>query len=131
MHMRSMLLRITTIISVVTATVALPQISDAQQAAKPVVILFLGNSFFHGAFQPVRSYNVANVTDENANIQAGNPRFEGGQGPYGGIPGIFKKLTDEVGLNYEVHSELISGKSLEFHYINALRLSTRQSGTLW
>ena len=95
-------------------------VAVAQQPAKPTVILFVGNSFFHGAFQPVRSYNVAAVTDENAGIPAGNPRSEGTQGPYGGIPGIFKKITDEAGFNYEVHSELISGKSLEFHYTNAL-----------
>lgn len=97
-----------------------PRVMPAQQTARPIVILFVGNSFFHGVFQPVRSYNVDNVTDENAGIAAGNPRSEGTQGPYGGIPGIFKKLTDEVGLSYEVHSELISGRSLEFHYVNAL-----------
>lgn len=94
--------------------------THAQSNAKPIVILFVGNSFFHGAYQPVRSYNVANVTDENAGAPAGDPRFEGAAGPHGGIPGIFKKLTDELGLNYEVHSELVSGKSLEFHYQNAL-----------
>ena len=103
----------------VVVALGLPSVPQAQRASKPIVILFLGNSFFHGAFQPVRSYNVANVTDENAGIASG-PRSEGTAGPYGGIPGIFKKLTDEAGLNYEVHSELISGKSLEFHYTNAL-----------
>jgi hypothetical protein len=92
----------------------------AHQSTKPIVILFVGNSFFHGSFQPVKSYGVATVTDENAGIPAGNPRSEGREGPYGGIPAIFKKLTEEVGLNYEVHSELMSGKSLEFHYTNAL-----------
>ena len=105
------------------ATVALallvtPASTFAQ--GKPIVILFVGNSFFHGAFQPVRSYNASGVTDENAGVPAGNPRSEGAQGPYGGIPAIFKKMTDEAGLYYEVHSELMSGKSLEFHYVNAL-----------
>ena len=100
------------------ALATVPRFATAQ--SKPIVILFVGNSFFHGAFQPVRSYNVANVTDENAGIPSGEPRSEGAAGPYGGIPGIFKKLTEEVGLNYEVHSELMSGKSLEFHYVNAL-----------
>ncbi|MEP6765314.1 MAG: PEP-CTERM sorting domain-containing protein [Gemmatimonadaceae bacterium] len=106
-----------------SVAVALSWVAFANSAfaqTKPVVILFVGNSFFHGAFQPVRSYNASTVTDENANIGAGNPRSEGAQGPYGGIPAIFKKLTEEVGLNYEVHSELMSGKSLEFHYVNAL-----------
>ncbi|MEO7360853.1 MAG: PEP-CTERM sorting domain-containing protein [Gemmatimonadaceae bacterium] len=98
------------------------RILPAQSTAKPIIILFVGNSFFHGAYQPVRSYNAANVTDENAGVPAGQPRAEAGQGPYGGIPGIFKKMTDELGLNYEVHSELASGRALEFHYQNALPL---------
>ncbi|MEP6621806.1 MAG: PEP-CTERM sorting domain-containing protein [bacterium] len=97
---------------------ALPM--HAQQTTKPVVILFVGNSFFHGAFQPVRSYNAASVVDENAGLPAGSPRSERNEGPYGGIPAIFKTLTSELHLDYEVHSELISGKSLEYHYTNAL-----------
>jgi hypothetical protein len=97
-----------------------PIATSAQQASKPIVILFLGNSFFHGAFQPVITYNNTTVTDENAAEPTGTPRSENGRGPYGGIPAIFKKLTEESGLNYEVHSELISGKPLEFHYTNAL-----------
>ena len=108
--------------NIVLAPVAVAQAAVAQSTSEPVVILFVGNSFFHGAYQPVRSYNAANVTDENANIPVGQPRAEGGAGPYGGIPGIFKKLTDELGLHYEVHSELVSGRSLEFHYQNALPL---------
>lgn len=91
-----------------------------QQPATPVVILFVGNSFLHGAFQPVRSYNASTVVDENAAVPVGSPRSEGNQGPYGGIPAIFKTLTSELALDYEVHSELVSGKSLEFNYGNAL-----------
>ena len=104
----------------VFAFAAMTTASRAQTPDRPVVILFVGNSFFHGAYQPVRSYNTANVTDENAGLPAGDPRSAGAAAPYGGIPGIFKKLTDELGLHYEVHSELVSGKSLEFHYQNAL-----------
>ncbi len=37
----------------------------AQATRKPTVILFVGNSFFHGAFEPVLSYNSQAVTDEN------------------------------------------------------------------
>ncbi|RZK13673.1 MAG: hypothetical protein EOO56_26575, partial [Hymenobacter sp.] len=33
--------------------------------SKPQTILFVGNSFFHGAFQPVLSYNNQSITDEN------------------------------------------------------------------
>src|SRR3954447_1975776 len=80
-------------------------------AQKPVVILFVGNSFLHGHFEPVLHYNTAGVIDENANQPSGTPRAEGTAGPYGGIPAIFKTFTEELGLDYEVHSELVSGKT--------------------
>ena len=91
--------------------------------AKPTVILFVGNSFFHGAFAPVLTYNAAAITDENFRPgRTGQRRrqYEHEEGPWGGIPGIFKKLTDEAGLNYEVHLEAISGQTLQFHYDSAL-----------
>lgn len=90
---------------------------------KPIVILFVGNSFFHGAFEPVLTYNAAAITDENFRPNRTGQRrrqYEHEAGPWGGIPGIFKKLTDEAGLNYEVHLEAISGQTLQFHYDSAL-----------
>lgn len=92
----------------------------AQAAKKPTVILFVGNSFFHGAFEPVLSYNTAAVTDENFKPSGPPSPREHADGPWGGIPGIFKKLSDEAGFNYEVHLEAISGQTLQFHYDNAL-----------
>ena len=86
---------------------------------RPVVILFVGNSFFHGAFEPVLSYNNQAVTDENYRPAPHGGREHGGAA-WGGIPGIFKRLTDEAGLRYEVHVEAISGQTLNFHYDNAL-----------
>lgn len=91
-------------------------------AKKPTVILFVGNSFFHGAFEPVLTYNAAAITDENYRPDRTGQRrrqYEHEAGPWGGIPGIFKKLTDEAGLNYEVHLEAISGQTLQFHYDSA------------
>jgi len=35
---------------------------------------------------------------------------------YGGVPGIFKALTDAAGLDYDVTIEAVGGQSLEFHY---------------
>jgi hypothetical protein len=90
---------------------------------KPTVILFIGNSFFHGAFEPVLTYNAAAITDENFKPNRTGQRrrqYEHEQGPWGGIPGIFKKLADESGLHYEVHLEAISGQTLQFHYDSAL-----------
>jgi len=85
---------------------------------KPVVILFVGNSFFHGHFQPVLKYNTGTIIDENAAVPQRSPRHEN-NGPWGGIPAIFKKLTEEAGLAYEVHLESISGMPLKFHYDSA------------
>ncbi len=101
---------------------AAPAQALARQGA-PVPILFVGNSFSHGARLPVLTYNNAATTDENygRNQPAGAPRAEGdAPGPWGGIPGIFKKLTDEAGLSYDVHLETMSGWTLKFHFDYAL-----------
>jgi len=87
----------------------------------PVRVLFVGNSFTHGKYDPVRLYNAAGVTDENYG-QTG-ARAENYAGPWGGIPGMFKKFADQAGLVYEVHLESISGQPLEYHYNNALAVS--------
>ena len=43
----------------------LPGWAQRTASTKPQTILFVGNSFFHGAFQPVLSYNAAAIIDEN------------------------------------------------------------------
>jgi len=70
-------------------------------------ILFIGNSFTHGNYEPTLHYNAGNVTDLN------------GTG-YGGVPGIFQTLTSEAGLSYDVNIEAVSGQSLQYHYNNKL-----------
>lgn len=95
-----------------------PSAPPSKPAPKPTVILFVGNSFFHGHNQPVLTYNAAGIVDENANLPARNPRHEK-NGPWGGIPAIFQKLTQQAGLRYEVHLEAISGQTLQFHYDSA------------
>ena len=104
---------------------ALPLVACAQT---PVRVLFVGNSFTHGQSAPVLTYNSASVIDENANLPATSPRYEGGGPSWGGVPGIFKKLCDQAGLNYEVHLEAISGQTLQFHYANALSVV---NGSAW
>ena len=81
-------------------------------------ILFVGDSFTHGRYLPVRTYNNTNDTDENYGLPSSNSRAESSTepGPYGGIPGIFKMFTTEAGLNYDVHVEAISSTSLATHY---------------
>jgi uncharacterized repeat protein (TIGR02543 family) len=84
-------------------------------------ILFVGNSFTHGYEPPVLNYNAGAIVDENFGLPNNHPRHESDDsGPWGGVPGIFKKFTDQAGLSYEVHIEAINGQGLEYHYDNAL-----------
>jgi hypothetical protein len=98
----------------------LPLVAGAQTT--PVRVLFVGNSFTHGQFTPVLYYNSTAVTDLNYGLPATDPRAHDAGMPnaFGGVPGIFKKFTDQAGLNYNVQLEAVSGKSLQFHYTNAL-----------
>jgi len=87
-------------------------------------ILFVGDSFTHGRYSPVRNYNSANVTDENYNVASNSSRAESSTepGPYGGIPGIFKEFTVEGGVNYDVHIAAISSSSLTALYSDESQL---------
>lgn len=79
----------------------------------PQRILFVGNSFLHGHAPPVLHYNAAGVRDLN------------GTG-YGGVPGLFKQLADEAGLQVAVASELMSGQTLHTHLAQKRALITAQ-----
>lgn len=68
-----------------------------------VNVLFVGNSYTHGRNEPILSYNRSAITDANGTNQ-------------GGIPGIFKKLTTQVGLNYDVTIEAVSAQTLTYHF---------------
>jgi hypothetical protein len=97
-------------------------------------ILFVGDSFTHGRYLPVRTYNntpmtggigstsaSAQVVDENFNTTVPE-RMEnqpGETGPWGGIPGIFAELAHEAGLPYDVHIEAISETPLVDNYAAA------------
>lgn len=97
----------------------------ATAAPLPVEILFVGNSYTFGRVDPVMSYNAANVHDLTAAMysNASNPNAKGGSNPYephpwGGVPGIFKKMTDEKGLNYDVSLSARNAASLRGQYLN-------------
>lgn len=70
-------------------------------------ILFVGNSFVYGspagAAPLVQSYRPATVTDLN------------GSG-IGGVPALFKAMTEQAGLHYDVSLETIGGAGLDAHY---------------
>jgi len=93
-------------------------------------VLFVGDSFTHGRYLPVRTYNNTpgtgglgstspsrHVVDENFGI--GVPaRMESASeyGPWGGIPGIFAELAHQANLPYDVHMEAISATTLAKNY---------------
>jgi hypothetical protein len=94
-------------------------------------ILFVGDSFTHGRYLPVRTYHnipgtggigstkpSAYVVDENfgTNITARMESTPGEYSPWGGIPGIFAELAHEANLPYDVHIEAISATTLGKNY---------------
>ena len=86
-------------------TASLAALTGPALAADPIKILFVGNSYTFGRVDPVLSYNAAAVHDLTAGFNAINPAGTNsypigtpGQGsfephPWGGVPGIFKKMT--------------------------------------
>jgi len=92
-------------------------------------VLFVGDSFTHGRYTPVRLYGgggttgatvgSALVVDENYGQTGARAESASETGPDGGIPGIFAELAVEAGLNYDVHIEAISSTSLGKNYAAA------------
>jgi hypothetical protein len=76
-------------------------------AAKAETILFVGNSFTYGGHSPVQQYRPASVHDLN------------GEG-VGGAPALFKRFTEEAGLDYDVSLETHPNVGLDWHWANAL-----------
>lgn len=66
-------------------------------------ILFVGNSFTYGATASAEFFHPETVTDLN-------------KGNIGGVPAIFKMLSQEAGIDYDVYIETIPGATLEKHY---------------
>jgi hypothetical protein len=75
--------------------------------ARATTILFIGNSFTYGepagAAPVVQRFRPDTVTDLN------------GTG-IGGVPALFKAMTVQAGLRYEVSLETAGGKGVDFHY---------------
>jgi hypothetical protein len=70
-------------------------------------ILFIGNSFTYGAHTAAQHYHPETVHDLNPP----NARGE----TVGGVPALFKALTREAGLDYDVSLETVGGKGLDYH----------------
>lgn len=122
----------TSTLAALLATLPLLAASPAGAAttADPITILFVGNSYTFGRVDPVQSYNAANVHDLTAAFNAINPAGTNsypvgtaGQGwfeqhPWGGVPGVFKKMTDQAGLNYDVSMSTRNAASLRGQFLN-------------
>jgi len=92
---------------VVATLVALVCLSNITAAQSTQSVLFIGNSFLYGFGSPVRFYRADSVTDLNS---------EG----IGGVPALFKALTAQAGLDYDVYLETRGGSGFEFHLENKL-----------
>lgn len=82
----------------------------APAAAK--TILFVGNSFTYGGHSAAWKYRADTVTDLN-------------KGGVGGVPALFKRFADELGLDYQVSLETGGGKPLDWHWAEKRALVDR------
>ncbi|GHC71965.1 hypothetical protein GCM10007320_07500 [Pseudorhodoferax aquiterrae] len=101
---------------------ALPALlACAAAQAEPISVLFVGNSYTFGRVDPVMGYNAANVRDLTAPMAAANSTgsnaFE--PHPWGGVAGIFKQLTVQAGLDYQVALSTRNAASLRGHFLNS------------
>jgi hypothetical protein len=92
---------------------AMPLAVLAAPATAATTILFVGNSFTYGdpagAAPLVREYRPDTVTDLNGTH-------------IGGVPALFKAMTQQAGLDYEVSLETSPGKGVDWHYENRLAI---------
>ena len=78
-------------------------LTPSGQAQNEPHILFVGNSFTFGATSAVRHYEAATVHDLNGTA-------------IGGVPALFRRMSEEAGLSYDVSLETIGGADLAKHW---------------
>jgi hypothetical protein len=102
------------------AALALCTLCSIAHAADPIRILFVGDSYTFGRVDPVESYNAANVHDLTAGFAVADPTGTNSYEPHpwGGVPGIFKELTTEAGLNYDVSISARNAASLRGQFLD-------------
>ena len=100
-------------------------------------ILFVGNSYTFARVDPAMTFNAANVNDLTTGFNAAFPNgtnswpwsgatctgvpFADGcfePHPWGGVPGIFKALTVQAGLDYNVSLSTRNAATLRGHFLN-------------
>lgn len=89
-------------------------------SAAPKTVLFVGNSFTFGRVDPVMGYNAANVNDLTYNMWLANATNSNAYEPkpWGGVPGIFQRLTVQAGLDYTVAMSARNAATLRGHLLN-------------
>ena len=108
------------------ALLAFAAAAAAAAQAAPQSILFVGNSYTFGRVDPVMSYNAANVDDmTRPRPDLPDPNFTDTAGtrawephPWGGVPGIFKQLADQAGVDVDVSLSTRNAASLRGHFLN-------------
>ncbi len=119
--------------------------------AGPKNILFVGNSYTFARIAPALQYNSQNVKDLTAAFNAidatgtnslpvgsgvaPNPCATPGTGCFephnwGGLPGIFKKFTDQAGLNYTVSLSTRNAATLRGQYLNTANANWNMLGNI-
>ena len=110
-----------------TMAITLASLAAATSAlAASQSILFVGNSYTFGRIDPVMTYNKDNIDDltrprpddpdpnftETAGTRAWEPH------PWGGVPGIFKQLADQAGIEFDVSMSARNAATLRGHFLN-------------
>ena len=106
------------------SALALAALLPVAASSATIEVLFVGNSYTFGRADPVMSYNTANVTDLTDPARGGSFADTTGSNafephPWGGVPGIFKQLTDQAGLSYNVSISTRNAASLRGHMLNS------------
>lgn len=104
----------------------------------PLRVLFVGNSYTFGRADPQMSFNHENVTDLTApRPDDPEPNFTDTTGanpwephPWGGVPGIFKSLTDQAGLDLDVSLSTRNAATLRGHFLNTANASWDLRGNI-
>ncbi len=117
----------------------------------PIKILFVGNSYTFARVAPALQYNAAKVKDLTAAFNAIDPSgtnsYPVGSGVpptpcvsnangcfephnWGGVPGIFKSLTDQAGLNYDVSLSTRNAATLRGQFLNTANASWDMRGNV-
>lgn len=101
-------------------------LSTGALSAEKTTILFVGNSYTFGRLDPVESYNAGNVDDmTRPRPDLPGAPFTDTSGtnpwephPWGGVPGVFKQLTVQAGLDYAVSMSARNAATLRGHFLN-------------